>query len=61
MSDSGRASYAERNSCINTAEILFEEYCNTKQYFFRRIGFDEKQDPIPNFYNLSKIIRNLPD
>lgn len=61
MNDSGSNTYSERNKGINIAEVLFEEHCNKKQYYFRRIGFDEKNDPIPDFYNLSKIIRNLPD
>lgn len=52
-------SYSERNSGDNFAEDFFEEYCS--KYYIRRVGFDEKNDPIPKFYNLSAMIRNIPD
>lgn len=61
MTDSGAYSYQQRNQSLNTAEILFEKYCNEKQYFIRRLGFDEKNDPVPDFFNLNPFIRNLPD
>jgi hypothetical protein len=54
-------SYAERNSGVNIGEQLFEEYCNNKKLFIRKLGFNEKDDPIPNFYSLSPFIRNIPD
>lgn len=54
-------SYAERNSGVNIGEQLFEEYCNSKKLFIRKLGFDEKNDPIPNFYSLNPFIRNMPD
>mgnify|MGYP003347323029 CR=1 FL=1 len=57
----GSYSYKDRNNVVNIAEVLFEAYCQTKNYFYRRLGFDEKNDPIPNFYNLNPLIRNLPD
>lgn len=57
----GSNNYKERNSVDNVAEVLFEKYCNDKRYFFRRLGFDEKKDPIPNFYNINSMVRNLPD
>lgn len=57
----GSNNYKERNSVDNIAEVLFEKYCNDKEYFFRRLGFDEKKDPIPNFYNINPMVRNLPD
>ncbi len=57
----GAYSYKERNNVVNIAEVLFEAYCQSKGYFYRRLGFDEKNDPIPNFYNLNPLIRNLPD
>lgn len=52
-------SYQERNSADNFAEDFFETYC--QNYYIRRIGFDEKKDSIPEFYNLNPILRNLPD
>ena len=57
----GSNNYQERNSVTNIAEELFEKYCNQKGYFIRRLGFDEKKDPIPNFYNINPMVRNLPD
>jgi hypothetical protein len=57
----GNSSYSERNSGRNIGEELFEQYCVSKQVFYRRLGFDEKNDPIPNFYSISPFIRNLPD
>ena len=57
----GNNSYTERNSGRNIGEELFEQYCINKQVFFRRLGFDEKNDPIPNFYSINSFIRNLPD
>lgn len=51
--------YIERNSGSNFAEEFFEKYC--EHYFVRRIGFDEKNDSIPHFYNMSRMLRNLPD
>jgi len=57
----GNNSYTQRNSGRHLGEELFEQYCESKQVFFRKLGFDEKSDPIPNFYSLSPFIRNIPD
>jgi len=57
----GENTYKERNSGINQAEVIFEEYCKSKNYFLERLGFDEKRNPIPRFFNLNPSIRNLPD
>jgi hypothetical protein len=57
----GSNSYKERNSGINLGEQLFEEYCTKRQVYFKRLGFDEKNDSIPHFYRLSPIVRNIPD
>jgi len=51
--------YSNRNSADNFAEDFFEDYC--KNYYIRRIGFDEKKDSIPDFYNINPMLRNLPD
>jgi hypothetical protein len=61
IKDSGNHSYEERNKCVNTAERIFEDYCFVKAYFIQRLGFDEKNNPVPNFFNLNPYIRNLPD
>jgi hypothetical protein len=57
----GNNSYQQRNSGVNLGEQLFEEYCAKRQVFFRRLGFDEKNDPVPNFYTINPLVRNLPD
>ena len=57
----GGNNYADRNSQPNIGELIFEEYCQSKGYFVRRLGFDEKNSNIPHFYNINACIRNLPD
>ena len=57
----GNNSYLERNSGVNLGEKLFEEYCTKKQVFFKRLGFDEKNNQIPRFWEINPLIRNLPD
>ena len=52
-------SYEERNKGDNFAEDFFEDYC--KNHYIRRIGFDEKKQPVNMFYNLPIMIRNIPD
>jgi len=59
LSLNANMNYKERNSGSNFAEEFFEQYC--KNYYIRRIGFDEKHDNIPHFYNMSRMLRNLPD
>jgi hypothetical protein len=55
------ASYKQRNATFNIGKTRFEEYCQKKNLYFRRLGFDSVEDPIPNFFNLNSFIRNLPD
>lgn len=57
----GNNSYQERNSGRNLGEELFEQYCTEKQVYFKKVGFDEKNNAIPHFYRLNPFIRNLPD
>ena len=58
----GNQSYEERNNRPdNYGEQLFIDYCRVEGYKLNRIGFDEKQDKVPHFYNLNKLIRQLPD
>jgi hypothetical protein len=55
-------SYAERVKTIkNDGEYLFEQFCNLNYCEFHRIGFDEHQNTVPNYWKLSNLIRNLPD
>jgi hypothetical protein len=57
----GNHSYAERSLGRNIGEDLFEQYCTEKQVYFKRIGFDEKNNPVPYFYRINPFIRNVPD
>ena len=52
-------SYKDRNKGNNFAEDFFVEYC--KDYYIARLGFDEKNNSIPLFYNINPILRNMPD
>lgn len=55
-------SYAERVKTIkNDGEDLFEKYCTKKQYEFHRIGFDEHENNVANYWRLNEVLRNLPD
>ena len=53
--------FLERQKVVNHGEILFERYCDSKQYKYHRLGFDEKNNEIPNYWRLNPMIRNLPD
>lgn len=57
----GSNSYTERQSVANRGEKLFEEYCKSKQIFCKKIGFEEKNSDIPNYYKLNPYLRNIPD
>ena len=57
----GNQSYAERNKAPSKGEILFEQYCKDKQVQCVRLGFDQFNDPIPNFNQVNSYLRNLPD
>ena len=54
-------SFQERQLHPNTGEILFEQYCNDRNVFFKRLGFDEKNNPLPFFYLINPLLRNIPD
>ena len=55
-------SYADRVKTIkNDGEYLFELFCKQNYCEFQRLGFDEHQNNVPNFWRLNPIIRNLPD
>lgn len=57
----GNNTYQERQSVENYGEIMFEKYCREKQYSVNRLGFDEKNANVPNFFRLNALLRNLPD
>ena len=53
--------YEERQSVSDLGEELFEAWAESKGYQVNRIGFHSKNDSVPNFFNLSNMLRNLPD
>lgn len=57
----GSNTYTERQKVKNRAEFLFEMYCAEKEYQLHRVGFDEKNKNVDNFYYLNPVLRNLPD
>jgi hypothetical protein len=57
----GSNTYSERQKVKNRAEFLFEYYCAEMDYQITRVGFDEKNGNVDNFYYLNPILRNLPD
>jgi len=59
--DSGQNTYQERQTVNNVAEFLFEYYCAEKKYKLTRIGFDEKNKNVDNFFKLNTFLRNIPD
>jgi hypothetical protein len=62
MLTDGDKSYQERNNRPdNFGEELFIAHCRANGLSCRRIGFDEKQGQIPNYWDLNKVIRQLPD
>lgn len=55
-------SYAERVKTIkNDGEYLFEQFCSLNHCEFHRLGFDEHENSVSNYWRLSALIRNLPD
>jgi len=57
----GSENYSDRQKHINIAEQLFIDWSNNKNYKIKRIGFDEKDNFVDNFFHLNTILRNLPD
>ena len=58
----GDNTYQERNSIThNRGEDIFLDYCERHNLTVHRLGFDEKNAPVREFFNLSPFIRNLPD
>jgi hypothetical protein len=54
-------SYSERQSVIDIGEKMFTEWATQKNWKVNRIGFDSKNDSVPNFFRLNEVLRNLPD
>lgn len=55
------ATFSERQKGANIGEALFEEYCKRKNVRYCRLGFTEKTDEIPNYWQINGYLRNLPD
>jgi hypothetical protein len=53
--------FAERQKGANIGEELFEKYCISKNVRFSRLGFQEKSNEIPNYWQINGYLRNLPD
>lgn len=61
IGNSGQA-YADRVKTIkNDGEYLFEKFCAISGAQFHRIGFDEHENSVPNYWRLGNLLRNLPD
>jgi len=57
----GRNSYQERISDVSVGEKVFEAYCKAKGYYITRLGFDERNNNVPDFFKINPFVRNLPD
>ena len=64
MVDSGNAgqTYSQRQGVgFNLAEDLFTKWASDKGWKCTRLGFDEKNGNVDNFFKLPSLLRNLPD
>ncbi len=57
----GEDSFEVRQSVVNTAEVRFREWCERERWKCFRMGFDEKDDFVPEFWRLHEQIRHTPD
>ena len=57
----GSMSFQERNANASKGEMLFEQYCKDQQYNFARLGFDQTNNRVQNFYRINPLLRNIPD
>ena len=57
----GKQSYAERQLVKNIGEDLFLDWCFKNQWKTYRLGFDEKEKNVDNFFKLNPLLRNMPD
>ena len=64
MKTDAESTFKERNTNrIDIAQVKTDEYFEGKQSFYKRIGFDEKEDQIPSkdIYAFPRFLRNMPD
>lgn len=62
MIANSESAYSQRVKTIkNDGEYLFEKFCQENNCQYQRLGFDEHQASVPNYWRLNSIIRNLPD
>lgn len=54
--------YEQRQAVgVNIGEEIFESWCQRNGWNCTRLGFDEKFANVGAFYNLSAMLRNMPD
>lgn len=53
--------FAQRQLEPSRGEVLFEDWCQKNSRFYRRLGFDQHTEQIPEFYDVPPVMRNLPD
>ena len=56
-----KQSYLERQAVTNTGEDIFIEWAIKEKWNICRLGFDEKNKNVDNFFKLNPLIRNIPD
>lgn len=61
MYGNGNQSYEGRQSVVNLAEKLFEDWCWYHGHDFVQVGFQEKNKPISDFGKVNVVLRNMPD
>jgi hypothetical protein len=54
-------SYADRQSVVDIGEQMFLDWATQKNWIVNRVGFDSKNDSVPNFFRLNEVLRNIPD
>lgn len=59
--DTHDATYDARNSGVNAAEDIFEDFLSRSGMNYRRFGFDEKKGRVENFNLMHPLLRHLPD
>lgn len=61
VTGNAKQSYSERQTVSNTGEDLFIEWASKEKWNIYRLGFDEKNKNVDNFFKLNPLMRNIPD
>jgi hypothetical protein len=61
IGNSGQAYFERVKTIKNDGEYLFEKFCSLNHCEFQRLGFDEHENNVSNYWRLSNLLRNLPD